>query len=548
MLHQYLLPDPGEGLQEAEIVAWRVAAGDVIKVNDVLLEIETAKSIVELPSPFAGTVTRLIVAEGSTVEVGTPIVEIDDGLDDEPVETIVGEVADEAPATLVGYGEREQRGSRRRRGRAARGSDRSNADMMNEAYSQHEPGRRPDEMQPASPVHAQPVGDPLPTPGKAPTESALVLAHDADDARAKPPVRKYARDLGVDLAGVVGTGPDGTITRRDVEAAAAFMRMDAEPKQGRIINDAASFQQHHEAPPTYSPSGGFGTAAPGGGFGGGGFSGGGGFGGGTPGGSAFAGGFGAGFGGGVPGGMPGGFDPFQGKSERRVPIKGVRKVTAENMVRSRDNHVHVTEWTTVDVTGTMEFVETLKERREFAGLRISPLLVYAKAVCLALGRNPELNTSWDDETQEIVYHADVNLGIAAATPRGLMVPNIKGAQRLSLIQLAQALNQLVQVARDGKLQPGDYSGGTFTITNVGVFGIDSGTPIINGNESAIFCMGSIDRRPWVVGQGLQERIEPRWVTTLSVAFDHRIVDGEQGSRFLHDIAEILAEPALALLF
>lgn len=535
MLHQYLLPDPGEGLQEAEIVAWRVAVGDVIKVNDVLLEIETAKSIVELPSPFAGTVTRLIVAEGTTVEVGTAIVEIDDGTEVQVGETITAEVVDEAPATLVGYGEREHRGSRRRRGRTAASSDRVNVDAMNQAYSQHEPGRRPDEVQPAGAVHAQPVGDPLPTPGKAPSESVLVLAHDPGDARAKPPVRKYARDLGVDLAGVVGTGPDGTITRRDVEAAAAFLRMDAEPKQGRIINDAASFQHAQDTPPSYSPSGGF---APGAGFAGGG---------GFAGGSAFGAGFGAGLGGGF-GGMPGGFDPFQGKSERRVPIKGVRKVTAENMVRSRDTHVHVTEWTTVDVSGTMEFIETLKARREFAGLRISPLLVYAKAVCLALGRNPDLNTSWDEDTQEIVYHADVNLGIAAATPRGLMVPNIKGAQRLSLIQLAQALNQLVQVAKEGKLQPGDYSGGTFTITNVGVFGIDSGTPIINGNESAIFCMGSIDRRPWVVGQGLQERIEPRWVTTLSVAFDHRIVDGEQGSRFLHDVAEILAEPALALLF
>ncbi len=231
-----------------------------------------------------------------------------------------------------------------------------------------------------------------------------------------------------------------------------------------------------------------------------------------------------------------------------MPIKGVRKVTAENMVRSVSTKVHVTEWITIDVTGTMEFVETLKNRREFTGLRVSPLLVYAKAICLALGRNPDLNTSWDEDTQEIVYHRDVNLGIAAATPRGLMVPNIKGAQHLSLLQLCQAVNQLVQVSREGKLQPGDYAHGTFTITNVGVFGIDAGTPIINGDESAIFCMGSIDRRPWVVGDGPDERVEPRWVTTLAIAFDHRIVDGEQGSRFLHDVASILAEPALALLY
>ncbi|MDO5676688.1 MAG: dihydrolipoamide acetyltransferase family protein, partial [Propionibacteriaceae bacterium] len=258
-------------------------------------------------------------------------------------------------------------------------------------------------------------------------------------------------------------------------------------------------------------------------------------------GSSFGGGFG-------PTEGLGGFDPFEGRAERRVPIKGVRKVTADNMVRSVSTKVHVTEWITIDVTGTMEFVETLKGRREFTGLRVSPLLVYAKAICLALQRNPDLNTSWDEETQEIVYHRDVNLGIAAATPRGLMVPNIKGAHRLSLLQLCQAVNQLVQVSREGKLQPSDYSHGTFTITNVGVFGIDAGTPIINGDESAIFCMGSIDRRPWVVGTGADERVEPRWVTTLAVAFDHRIIDGEQGSRFLHDVASILAEPALALLY
>lgn len=342
-----------------------------------------------------------------------------------------------------------------------------------------------------------------------------MLASDPGDSKAKPPVRKYAKDLGVDLGTVVGTGPDGSITRRDVEAAAAFQFLDEQPRQGRILNDHASFQASPGEGPTHA-----GTS----------FSG-----------SSFGGGFG-------PTEGLGGFDPFEGRAERRVPIKGVRKVTAENMVRSVSTKVHVTEWITIDVTGTMEFVETLKNRREFTGLRVSPLLVYAKAICLALGRNPDLNTSWDEDTQEIVYHRDVNLGIAAATPRGLMVPNIKGAQHLSLLQLCQAVNQLVQVSREGKLQPGDYAHGTFTITNVGVFGIDAGTPIINGDESAIFCMGSIDRRPWVVGDGPDERVEPRWVTTLAIAFDHRIVDGEQGSRFLHDVASILAEPALALLY
>ena len=504
MLQTFLLPDVGEGLTEAEIVAWRVAEGDEIKINDVLVEIETAKSIVELPSPFAGTVTRLLVSEGTEVEVGTAIVEIDDGVAAE----------DKPEPVLVGYGASEEPSRRRRRRGTPPPADRSANAAMTAAYDQREPGHGTEEIHIVEPVQAEAIGDPLPGAGDAPSESALVFVEDTDP-RAKPPVRKYAADLGVDLATVVGTGPDDTITRRDVEAALAFQRLEAEPKQGRVMNDQSSFQQEQQQTYTSTGSHGFGPSQ--------------GFGGGT------------GFTGDT-------FDPFEGRAERRVPIKGVRKVTADNMVRSINTHVHVTEWVTVDVSGTMEFVETLKQRREFTGLRISPLLVYAKAICLALSRNPELNSSWDEDRQEIVYYRDVNLGIAAATPRGLMVPNIKGASNLSLLQLSQAINQLVQVSKDGKLQPADYTGGTFTITNVGVFGIDAGTPIINGDESAIFCMGAIQRRPWVVGEGAEERVEPRWVTTLAIAFDHRIIDGEQGSRFLHDVASILAEPALALLF
>ncbi|MDO5068523.1 MAG: dihydrolipoamide acetyltransferase family protein [Propionibacteriaceae bacterium] len=475
MKRTFLLPDPGEGLTEAEIVAWRVTAGQEIEVNDVLVEIETAKSLVELPSPWAGTVTALLVAEGTTVQVGSGIVEIDDGTE----------------ATLVGYGPADETApkTRRRRHSAPAGETARLRKAVDTAYEAREPSRRADDVAPTEPVVAAPVGDPLPEVGTAPVESALVLASSPDGVRAKPPVRQFAKDLGVDLGGVVGTGIGGTITRDDVKAAWAFQQ---QPTTGTVLNDAASFAQ--------------------------------------------------------PGPDDAGGRRPTGRGERRVPIKGVRKVTAEAMVRSVNTHVHVTEWITVDVTGTMDFVETLKGRREFAGLRVSPLLVYAKAICLALGRNPELNTSWDEQAQEIVFHGDVNLGIAAATPRGLMVPNIKAAQELSLLELCQAINRIVAVSREGKLQPADYSGGTFTITNVGVFGIDGGTPIINGDESAIFCMGAIQRRPWVVTDGGVEAVVPRWVTTLSIAFDHRIIDGEQGSRFLHDVAEILAEPALALLF
>lgn len=393
MLQKFLLPDVGEGLTEAEIVQWRVEAGDVLEINDVLVEVETAKSIVELPSPYAGRVSALLVDEGDEVEVGTPIVEIDDG-----------EELSEPSPTLVGYGATEQRSSRRRRK----------------------------------------------SPGA------------ATDVLAKPPVRKHARDLGVDLRSADATGPLGNVTKADV--------------------DAAHRRAHFDV------------------------------------------------------------------GERREPIKGVRKATADNLVRSVERRVHVTEWLTLDITATMDFVERLKKRRDFADVRVAPTLLFAKAICLALARNPSLNASVDEEREEIIYHRDVHLGIAAATPRGLLVPNIKAANQMPLLELAIAINEIVQVAREGKLQPAAQRGGTFTLTNVGVFGVDTGTPVIHGDESAILCMGAIKRRPWVVGEGANERVEPRWVTTMALSFDHRIIDGAEGSTFLTDVGDILSDPSTALLY
>jgi pyruvate dehydrogenase E2 component (dihydrolipoamide acetyltransferase) len=159
-----------------------------------------------------------------------------------------------------------------------------------------------------------------------------------------------------------------------------------------------------------------------------------------------------------------------------------------------------------------------------------------------------MNSAWDEPAGEVVLKHAVNLGIAAATPRGLMVPNVKGADSLSLDQLAQAINSIVATAREGKIQPADMADGTFTITNIGVFGVDAGTPILNPGESGILCIGQVARRPWVVGVGEDERIEPRWVATLTVSFDHRLADGEQGSTFVADVAGILTDPGLALLY
>jgi pyruvate dehydrogenase E2 component (dihydrolipoamide acetyltransferase) len=290
---------------------------------------------------------------------------------------------------------------------------------------------------------------------------------------AKPPVRKLARDLGVDLRLLTGTGPQGTITRADVEAASNGAAA-SEPAAAGAVAPSRSID----------------------------------------------------------------FDPAT--REQRIPIKGVRKQMAAAMVASAYSAPHVTIFTTVDVTAMMDFVDRLRSNREFADVRISPLLVVAKALLLAVRRNPLVNSTWDDAAQEIVVKDYVNLGIAAATPRGLIVPNIKSAESLSLLELARELNQLVATAREGKTPPADMSGGTITITNVGVFGMDNGTPIINPGESAILCFGAVRDMPWVH----EGQLAVRKVTQLSLSFDHRIVDGQLGSQFLADIAALLNDPAL----
>ena len=505
------LPDPGEGLVEAEIVAWHVNVGDEVTVNDIVLEIETSKSIVELPIPWSGRVDQILVPVGEVVPIGTPVIVIDDGVDDPSVASSAPAAAvaadpDAPEPMLVGYGPKASTGRRRRGARDA--SSQTAAQALADSFIQAEPSRRPDDIQEPHRVVAEAQGEPLPTPGEPARSHEMVLFGAANTSRAKPPVRKLAKMLGVDLAEVTGTGPNNSITRADVEAAAAMASLASRARVTGPGTEANYGASGYET----DPSGSMGEPGQG---------------------SSFV------------------SDPpngrYQTNGERRTPIRGVRKVTAEAMVNSVSTHVHVTEWVTVAVTATMEMVERLRSRRE-VNLRVSPLLMYAKAVCLAMANNPDINASWDEDNQEIVQHGELNLGIAAATPRGLMVPNIKGAQRMSMLDLCRAINSMVQVAKEGRLQPADYHGGTFTITNVGVFGVESGTPIINGNESAILCMGSIDRKPWVVGVGADERIEPRWVTTVSISFDHRLIDGEQGSRFLREVASLLQDPELAMLY
>ncbi|MGO4301833.1 dihydrolipoamide acetyltransferase family protein [Leifsonia sp. RAF41] len=478
---QFLLPDVGEGLTEAEIVSWKVAPGEQVAVNQVIVEIETAKSLVELPSPFEGTVGELLVTEGQTVEVGTPIFTVTAGAqaaptlerEPEPADEIIADAAstvshEDEPkpgAVLVGYGSAGHGSSRRRRvshpGTASipvafPGSiPQPAATAAAPAAASVATAAAP--TAPTAPA-AQPGTQPGTEPGAAPT------ARPSGPVIAKPPVRKLAKDLGVDLGLVTPTGPIGDVTRDDVLREATQVSVFRNIQTPEWPNDR----------------------------------------------------------------------------EDRIPVKGVRKAIANAMTSSAFTAPHVSLFVDVDATRTMEFVKRLKNSPDFAGIKVSPLLIMAKAMIWAVRRNPMVNSSWTDE--EIIVRHYVNLGIAAATPRGLIVPNIKEAQGMTLLELARSLEQLTLTARDGKTPPADMNGGTITITNIGVFGMDTGTPILNPGEVGIVALGTIKQKPWVV----DGEVRPRFVTTLGASFDHRVVDGDVASRFLADVASIIEEPALLL--
>lgn len=496
-VREFNMPDVGEGLTEAEILSWYVKPGDTVTDGQVVCEVETAKAAVELPIPYDGVVRELHVPEGTTVAVGAPIiaVEVAGGAPAEEAPSGAAEAPAEAPAegqkqgrtpVLVGYGVAESATKRRPRkgtGAAAPAQQTAPAAPAAPAPAQAVQAPAPAAPAPAAPVPAAPAAPGLNGHGTPPTGRPL----------AKPPVRKLAKDLGVDLTTVTPSGPNGIITREDVHAAAAAaMAPQAQPAEAA---PAAPVQAQVAAPPA------------------------------TP---AVA---------QVPA-SPVSYDPTR---ETRVPVKGVRKVTAQAMVGSAFTAPHVTEFVTVDVTRTMKLVDELKrdpEKYDMAGLRVNPLLMVARALLIAIKRNPDVNSSWDEANQEIVRKHYVNLGIAAATPRGLIVPNIKDAHEKTLPELAKALAELVGTAREGRTSPADMQGGTVTITNVGVFGIDTGTPILNPGESAILAFGAVKLQPWVH----KGKVKPRQVTTLGLSFDHRLVDGELGSRLLADVAAVLENP------
>ncbi|MGC4969531.1 dihydrolipoamide acetyltransferase family protein [Streptomyces globisporus] len=464
---EFKMPDVGEGLTEAEILKWFVQPGDTVTDGQVVCEVETAKAAVELPIPFDGVVHELRFPEGTTVDVGQVIIAIDvaPGSGDapapaaapaqEPVEAPEAEAEPKGRTpVLVGYGVAESSTKRRpRKGTAA----------------------APEAAAVAAAVQAELNGHGASAP--APAATAPAGAPAGGRPLAKPPVRKLAKDLGIDLATVVPTGKDGIITREDVHAAAAPAAAEAPA--------AVASPVVPEAPAAALPAA-----------------------------------------------------VSDSARETRIPVKGVRKAIAQAMVGSAFTAPHVTEFVTVDVTRTMKLVAELKEDKDMAGVRVNPLLVIAKALLVAIKRNPEVNAAWDEANQEIVQKHYVNLGIAAATPRGLIVPNIKDAHDKTLPQLAEALGELVTTARDGKTSPAAMAGGTVTITNVGVFGVDTGTPILNPGESAILAVGAIKLQPWVH----KGKVKPRQVTTLALSFDHRLVDGELGSKVLADVAAILEQP------
>ncbi|PZE91766.1 dihydrolipoamide acetyltransferase family protein [Curtobacterium sp. MCBD17_008] len=526
---EFPLPDVGEGLTEAEIVQWRVAPGDEIAVDQVLVEIETAKSLVELPSPFSGTVTGLLVAEGDTVEVGKPIIRVESdataGVPGGPAP-----VADAAPVAQT-------------------------------SVAQTPVAQTP---APAAPAPAAPAPAPA---SAAPAQTAAVPAPAAAPAAAAAPTAPAApAQVAVD-AGVVGTDEGsgavlvgyGSATsapsrrkpgaRRAAAAAAQASRASSREADLDLVTDdgeattadAVAAQGRRPARPTM-PSGSalqvmakppirklakdldvdLTTV--------------------------------------VPTGLAGEVTrddvirhakqasvfrnietpEWGGVRQETIPVKGVRKAIATAMTTSAFTAPHVSLFVDVDATRTMEFVKRLKESPTFAGVKVSPLLVMAKAVIWAVRRNRSVNSSWTD--REIIVHHFVNLGFAAATPRGLLVPNIKDAQDMSLLELAKAIEEMTLTARDGKTSPAQMADGTITITNIGVFGMDTGTPILNPGEVAIVAMGTIKPKPWVVDGDVRSRM----VTTIGASFDHRVVDGDVASRFVHDVASVLEEPALLL--
>ncbi|WP_280363969.1 dihydrolipoamide acetyltransferase family protein [Nocardia wallacei] len=442
---EFRLPDLGEGLTDAELVSWAVAVGDRVELNQTIAEVETAKAQVALPSPFAGEVLELLAQPGDTVPVGAPLIRVATEYQAAAPQT----PAAERQSVLVGYGPEGETVSRR---------------------------ARPAAKTPV--VHADPALTYPEIPGRPP---------------ATPAARKLARELGIDISFVAGSGPGGAVTVDDVRHAVPVSQPPAriQPEPGTESDDAP--RPSKPPVPTMRPDGGI-------------------------------------------------IRPTPSARETRTPVSGVRKRTATAMVTSARTIPQASAFATTDFTASMELLDHLRSTESFSGLTLTPLALVAKATLAAMAEFPEINSWWDDERKEIVTKHYVNLGIAVATDRGLLVPNVKEAQTLSMRELCREIGWLADVARTGSARPADLRGGTFTITNVGVFGVDTGVPLVNPGEAAILCLGSIRKQPWVY----RDELAVRWVTTLGLSFDHRMIDGELGARFLSTVTSLLEDPLTLL--
>jgi pyruvate dehydrogenase E2 component (dihydrolipoamide acetyltransferase) len=480
------LTDPGEGLTEAEILEIKVAVGDRLEINAPVVEVETAKSAVELPSHVAGTVVEILVAVGQEVPVGAPLLRVDTS----------GGAAPAAGAAPAGSAAASADAAA-----PAPAADADSAPAADPSAEELAEQSAPTEQAGAAPSNLVGYGERSAAPRRRRRRAEPAQEGSAqvpiDRILAKPPVRKLARDLGIALHDVLASGPEGTVTRQDVLNA----------QQRSYGNDHGAHDGDYfpeESPQAPEDLGGVMKTTR--------------------------------------------DQPFSGvtSDERttRVPIRSVRKRTAEAMVASAFTAPHVTVFNEIDMTGVMRIVSQLRSSREWADVKVSPLAVIAKALLVAIRRNPEVNASWDEDAQEIVYKHYVNLGIAAATPRGLIVPNLKDAHLMTLRELAEGIGELARTARAGRTSLRDTRDGTITITNYGVFDIDSGTPILNPGESTILGVGAIKEKPWVV----DGRIEPRQVATLSLSFDHRLIDGALGAELLRDVSAVLEDPALGLVW
>jgi 2-oxoisovalerate dehydrogenase E2 component (dihydrolipoyl transacylase) len=475
MSQTFNLPDVGEGLTEAEIVSWHVSTGDSVEVNDVICEIETAKSLVELPVPFAGKVKELMAREGETIEVGQPLIRISaadseggkppSATDPPTEESEAGSAAAESSHTAPPEDKEKSAG------RAENADEDQNQALVGSGPKADAPKARP-RTRPADLDLIDtsdldlPAGSDQPS-GRSASRSAPGGRSAAEMVRAAaPPVRALAKRFGLDVAQLVGTGRDGRITRHDVETQA----------------------QHASAPASGTQ-----TAS-----------------------------------------------LYEGPREEQVRVRGVRKATALNVAASASEVPHVSVFKEVDVTRTMELRSVLRSDPSYQNLNVSPMLFAAQAIIRAARKNPQVNATWHDSHYTLCNY--VNLGIAAATPRGLVVPVIHDAHAYTPQGLAAAITALTSDAREGKTTPAQMQGGTISITNIGSLGLDFGTPILPPGQASIVVLGAVRTRPWIV----DGQVVPRQIMNVGGSFDHRLIDGDLAGAFISDVASVMEEPGLLI--